>query len=155
MFIFCLCPDRSSLDSVLRPFFGVQNASLSVRTGHVGMKIHSVPFLWVFISETRFSSKNAQMLDQKQQRRKQQGLWRLKVCIYIYIYECLGREVLLLLWPIPTAFIPTEPPRSLHPNALTHGPESPSPRPGTRSRLTSAAPGRPRPPRVETETRTV
>ena len=51
MFLFCLYPVRSSLDSVLRPFFGVQNAffcvqkvSLSVRAGRVRMKIHSAPF---------------------------------------------------------------------------------------------------------------
>ena len=81
MFLFCLCPVRSSLDSVLRPFFGVQNASfcvqkasLSVRAGRVRMKIHSAPFFESSSLKTRFSSKNAKILDQKQKRRKKRSL---------------------------------------------------------------------------------
>ena len=65
---FCVCPGRSSLDSVLRPFFGVQNASfcvqkasLSVRAGRVRMKIHSAPFFESSSLKTRFSSKNAKI----------------------------------------------------------------------------------------------
>ena len=81
MFLFCLCPVRSSLDSVLRPFFGVQNASfcaqkasLSVRVGRVRMKIHSAPFFESSSLKTRFSSKNAKILDPKQKRRKKRSL---------------------------------------------------------------------------------
>ena len=81
MFLFCLCPVRSSLDSVLRPFFGVQNASfcvqkasLSVRAGRVRMKIHSAPFFESSSLKTRVSSKNAKILDQKQKRIKKRSL---------------------------------------------------------------------------------
>ena len=50
------------------------------------MKIHSAPFFESSSLKTRFSSKNAKILDQKQKRRKKKGLWRLKVHIYNYIY---------------------------------------------------------------------
>ena len=81
MFLFCLCPVRSFLDSVLRPFFGIQNASLcvqkaslSVRTGRVRMKIRIVPFLEPSSLNTHFSGKNTKILDPKQTCRKNRSL---------------------------------------------------------------------------------
>ena len=96
MFLFCLCPVRSSLDSVLRPFFGVQNASfcvqkasLSVRAGRVRMKIHSAPFFESSSLKTRFSSKNAKILDQKQKRRKKRSLETQGIYIYILHFSTM------------------------------------------------------------------
>ena len=89
MFLFCLCPVRSSLDSVLRPFFGVQE-SLSVRAGRVWMKIHFAPLFESSSLKMHFSSKNT----------KQKGLWRLKVFLQCKS-ACRGRVLLataLSLW---------------------------------------------------------
>ena len=75
-------------------FFGVQNASfcvqkasLSVRTGRVRMKIHSVPFFESSSLKTRFSSKSAKILDSKTQKKAVFGDSRY---IYTHAYVCFS-----------------------------------------------------------------
>ena len=89
MFLFCLCPQillRQFPDTFFRR--PKREASLSVRTGRVRMKIHSVPFSVSSSLKTRFASKNANILDPKQKRRKKrsletQGRHTWSVCFFL------------------------------------------------------------------------
>ena len=90
---FLFVPCQILLTQCPETFFGVQNASfcvqkasLSVRTGRVRMKIHSVPFFESSSLKTRFSSKSAKILDSK--RRKKRSLETQG--IYIHMHMCVS-----------------------------------------------------------------